>query len=106
MSNLDDCLRNLSELQHPENDPKNACVYLGSPKYAFISAQISGSRVLASNLGDSNDNIQVERCHLLRSLPMAPRLKNCETNRHHTHPLHRPQLNHPLIIITGQVQVT
>ena len=107
MSTPNDCLQSLSMLQLPENDLKSACVTCPSSlECAFTFIQINGNRELASNQDDFNDNIQVMPCHLLQSLPTVPQLKNYETNRHHTHPLRRLQLNHLLIIVVEQVQAT
>lgn len=107
MSTPNDCLRSLSELQLPKSDLKSAYVtFLSSLKFAFTFSQISGSLELALNLDDSNDNIQVTLRHLLRSLPMVPQPKSYETSHHRIHPLRHLQLNHPLIIIARQVQVT
>ena len=102
-----DCLQSLSELQLPENDLKSVYVtFPSSLKCAVTFIQINDNRELALDLDDFNDNTQVMPCHLLRSLPTVPRLKNYETSRHHTHPLHRLQLNHLPTIIVEQVQAT
>lgn len=100
MSTLNDCLRSLFALLLLMNDPKNAyAFFLRAPLIVIIFTQIDDNQVLALNPDDFDDNILVMQYHLRRFLPMVPRLKNYETNRHHTHLLRHPQPNHRLVTI-------